>query len=173
MTPDDAWPKGDRTSWHDDSTRTFHDFFNETTRPYTAEENAEADARATEAARQATLHRLRNQLAAGVADITAARTAALEDQARAETLQARALDAKITTLTQRTAVASFAPAGTYSAAQLGQVRNAIADVLDRVAEIQQALADFYSYRAAVDRNAVTTDDALLWLARLAAGLLDD
>jgi hypothetical protein len=53
------------------------------------------------------------------------------------------------------------------------VRNAIVDVLARVEEIQQALADFYAYRVAVDRNAVITDDALLWLARLVSGALDD
>lgn len=43
--PADAWPAGDRIEWDDDTTRTHHDFLNETTRPYTDEENAAADER--------------------------------------------------------------------------------------------------------------------------------
>lgn len=142
-------------------------------RPYTDTEAAGLVERAAEAEREATAQTLRDQLASGVAAIARARDAALEDQARAEALQTQALDAKAATATQRQAVAAFTPAATYSAVQLGQVRNAIADVLARVEEIQQALADFYAYRVALDRNAVTTDDALLWLARLASGVLDD
>lgn len=44
-TPSDAWPKGDLLEWGDDETRIHHDFLNETTRPYSDEENAAADAR--------------------------------------------------------------------------------------------------------------------------------
>jgi hypothetical protein len=142
-------------------------------RPYADEEAADLRERAEEADREAARERLREQLAAGVANILAARTAALDDQARAEALRTQALDAKAATVTQRQAVEAFAPAATYSATQLGQVRNAIADVLARVEEIQQALADFYAYRVAVDHNAVITDDALLWLARLASGVLEE
>lgn len=47
--PEDAWPTGDRVEWFDDETRTHHDFFNETTRPYTTEENTAADERAAAA----------------------------------------------------------------------------------------------------------------------------
>lgn len=47
--PADAWPAGDRIAWGDDAARIHHDFLNETTRPYTAAENAEADARAVAA----------------------------------------------------------------------------------------------------------------------------
>lgn len=43
--PVDAWPAGDLIVWGDDVARIHHDFLNETTRPYTAEENVEADAR--------------------------------------------------------------------------------------------------------------------------------
>lgn len=49
MIPAEAWPAGDLLEWFDDETRTHHDFFNETTRPYTAEENAAADDRAVAA----------------------------------------------------------------------------------------------------------------------------
>lgn len=44
--PADAWPAGDTIEWFDDATRTHHDFFNETTRPYADDENAQADERA-------------------------------------------------------------------------------------------------------------------------------
>lgn len=43
--PADAWPVGDRITWGDDVARIHHDFLDETTRPYTAAENTEADAR--------------------------------------------------------------------------------------------------------------------------------
>lgn len=173
--PDDAWPAGDRLSWDDDATLTHHDFTTDphTQTPYTADEAAQAQARVAEAQRTAALEGLRQQLTAGVAGIVAARAAAVEDQARAELLRTQAVAAKAATLTQRQAVAGFVPTATYSATQLGQVRNALADVLARVEEIQQALADFYAYRAQVDANAVTTDDALLWLARIASGALND
>lgn len=58
MIPDDAWPTGDVLEWWDDDTRTHHDFLNDTTRPYTEDENAAADARAieqTEASNEETL----------------------------------------------------------------------------------------------------------------------
>lgn len=173
MIPDDAWPKGDRTTWDDDETLTHYDFTTEpyTLTPYTDEEAAEAQPRMAETQRLATRDRLHQQLAQGVAGIVAARDAAVEDQVRAEQLHAQALAAKAATVSQRQSVAAFSPAASYSAAQLGQVRGAIVDVLARVEEIQQALADFYAYRAQVDANAVITDDALLWLARITSGVL--
>lgn len=108
-----------------------------------------------------------------MAGIIAARTAAPDDQARAESLVTQAFEAKAATLTQRQAVEVFTRAPTYSAAQLDQVRNIIAKTLTCIEEIQQALADFYAYRAQVDANAVLTDNALLWLARIASGALAD
>ena len=66
MIPDDAWPAGDRIVWHDDETRTFYDFLNEEERPYTAEENAAADAaeaaRAVGANREVLTERARSAL---------------------------------------------------------------------------------------------------------------
>lgn len=50
MIPPDAWPAGDLLEWADDETRTHHDFLNETTRPYSDEENAVADKLAAERA---------------------------------------------------------------------------------------------------------------------------
>ncbi len=48
--PTDAWPAGELLEWADDDARVVHDFFNETTRPYTDAENVAADER--EAARE-------------------------------------------------------------------------------------------------------------------------
>ena len=67
MMPDDAWPAGDLLEWGDDETRTHHDFFNETTRPYTDEENAAADDRAASATAEANGAALRTQAAAALA----------------------------------------------------------------------------------------------------------
>jgi cytosine/adenosine deaminase-related metal-dependent hydrolase len=161
--------------WDDDTTtyRRFDDGEVVEERPYSVTEAEVVERREAEVVRASAAQALRDQLAAGVASIRAARDAAEQDQAQAEALLVLALDAKASTVTQRQTVAAFTPAASYSATQLGQVRNAIVDVLARVEEIQQALADFYAYRVAVDRNAVITDDALLWLARLASGALDD
>lgn len=48
--PADAWPAGELLEWADDDARVVHDFFNETTRPYSDEEHAAADAKAAELA---------------------------------------------------------------------------------------------------------------------------
>lgn len=173
--PADAWPHGERLSWSDDTTLTHYDFTTEphTLTPYSAEEIPAAQVRLAESDRLVRLDRLRDQLATGVAGIIEARAAAAEDRPRAQALRAQAVEAAASTQAQRQSVTGFTPGALYSATQLVQVRNAVADVLVRVEEIQQALADFYAYRVAVDDNAVATDDALLWLARLASGALDD
>jgi hypothetical protein len=67
MIPTDAWPAGDLLEWGDDETRIHHDFFNETVRPYTDEENAAADERAVEATLQANDAALRAQAIAALA----------------------------------------------------------------------------------------------------------
>lgn len=95
--PADAWPAGEVIEWGDDTTRTHHDFLNETTRPYTAEENADADARA-ETARQA---RNGEQLRAAAADALAGNRAflALTSPTQAQTLaQVKAITRQINAL---------------------------------------------------------------------------
>lgn len=67
MIPEGAWPSGDIIEWGDDETRTHHDFFNETTRPYAAEENAAADQRAEAVFEESNGTTLRNQAAAALA----------------------------------------------------------------------------------------------------------
>lgn len=171
-TPDDAWPAGDLIEWQDDENRVHHDFLAKTTRPYTDAENEAADQRQAETARAQTVDRLRMQLREGVAGITAARDAARIDRERALADQTAAVRVKAEAGAQRSQVAAFVPTATYSAAQLAAVRDTLTTILQRQELIVQALADLAGYRAAVDTNAVTTDDALLWLARLVSGELD-
>lgn len=116
---------------------------------------------------------VRAQLAAGVEGIQQARAAAAADITEADNLRAAAGTHRAAAAAQRAQVAAFTPAATYRASEMTAVRDQIAAVLQRQELILTALADMYAYRAAVDRNAVITDDALLWLARLAAGLIDD
>lgn len=68
MIPVDAWPNGDRLSWSDDETRLHYDFAAEPweTTPYTAEENAEADARGAAAAAEANRATLTEQAKAAL-----------------------------------------------------------------------------------------------------------
>jgi hypothetical protein len=109
---------------------------------------------------------LRTQLRRSMAAIVAARQHAVDDQARADALREQALEAKAAAEARRAAVLSFTPAATYDPQDLVSVRGAIADVLARQALVLQALADSYTYRGAVDANAVVTDDAIISLARL-------
>lgn len=166
---------GNPAAWLDLDTRLAHDRTSgaETTRPFTDAENTRADAISDAAARTQTRQTFRDQLATGVAAVVNAREAAREDIATAQGLRATTLAARADTQTQRAAVAAFVPASTYSAAQLAAVRDQLVQVLDRQAATLQALAGNYAYRVAVDTNAIDTDNALLWLARLASGLLDD
>lgn len=159
---------GQPEAWVDTDTRTLHDTASgaETFRPLTARENAAADALEF-------LSGLRDQLAAGITAMVAARDDAQADVPVAQGLQQSALAHKTAATTQRGQVTAFTPAATYSATQLGQVRDQLALVLERQAVILQAMADMYAYRVAVDRNAVDTDNALLWLAQLVARVLND
>lgn len=116
---------------------------------------------------------IRAQLGAGVTALTVAQAAARADIPVAQDLRATAQAGETAARTQRAGVAAFTPSATYKPGELAAVRDQLAAVLDRQAAILDALAGLYAYRAAVDRNAVATDDALLWLARLAAGLLED
>lgn len=120
-----------------------------------------------------TADQVQAQLAAGITAIQAARDAASQDVAVAEGLRTTAANLKTQAETQRTQVLAFTPNATYSQAQLAAVRDAVGQVLARQALILEALAGLFAHRGAVDQNAVRTDDALLWLARLAAGVLED
>lgn len=66
MIPAEAWPSGELLEWFDDETRTHHDFFNETTRTYTDEENVAADERDVVALATSNEQTLRQRAAAAL-----------------------------------------------------------------------------------------------------------
>lgn len=165
---------GNPVTWIDVGAREVHDISSgvEQVRPFTDAENTTADAFLDAHARSEAATGLREQLAAGIDALIAARDAADADIPVAEGLHATATAAHGQAVTQRAQVAGWTPSPAYQPGDLVAVRDQLAAVLDRQAAILTALADIYTYRAAVDRNAVTTDESLLWLARLASGLLD-
>lgn len=154
--------------WDDDTSRVLSISDDGTvidSRPYTAAEIAER-----ELARR--MKTLSEQLAAGIQIITTARDAAQADIATADSLRGQA-DALATVVQDRiTAVAAFVPGATYRASDLVAIRSEVLSILDRQKTVIEALREMYQYRKAVDVNAVETDEALLWLARLVSGVLD-
>lgn len=133
-----------------------------TARPKT---QAEIDA-ATEAATTAAILQ---QLADGVATIQTVRAAANSDIATADSGQTQALAVKGQATTKRTQVAAFVPSATYKASDLTAIIGVLLDILDRQALYAQTFADDFAWRKAVDQNALTTDDALIGLARIQSG----
>jgi hypothetical protein len=111
-------------------------------------------------------------IAQGVAAIKGARDAAQGDIATAQNLrdQANALSAIVGT--KRTQTAAWQPSPTYTPGDLVAIRDAVVDVLTRQQQIIDTLAGMLGYRVAVDRNAILTDDVLLWLARFVADVID-
>lgn len=100
---------------------------------------------------------LRSQLESGLQAFLDAETRAESDVVVAET-------ARQAVLTLRSQAQAFSPSLTYQSSQLRDIAGAIAQLADQVAGLQQ-------WRGAVDQNAVATDDALVWLGRLAGGSL--
>jgi hypothetical protein len=161
--------------WWDDSSRTYKAFNSSgvqtSSRPYTPQENSAADASAQKANLTSTEDSLMVQLSNGIAAIQAARTAANNDVAVADSLAASANSLSAQVSSRITAVAGWTPSATYSAADLNAIKSELAGILDKQKQIIDALSAFYAYRKAVDQNAVTTDDAILWLARLVSNTL--
>jgi hypothetical protein len=122
----------------------------------------ELDATQVESTRQT----LMAQLTSGVNAIQDARDAAQNDTATADILrgQADALAGQITT--HITQMQAFNPNASYSQAQMVAMRDAIIAIAQRQRQIAEAMSGMYQYRKAVNENAVTTDNALLWIARL-------
>lgn len=112
---------------------------------------------------------LRETVVGGLAALEAARVAAQADIANAETLrtQALALADELIALTGQ--VNAFTPAATYSQAQLGQVKAALASTLTRMTVIVQAMSESYGYRKANDQVAVTAHRSIEFLARYLFG----
>lgn len=104
---------------------------------------------------------------AGVQRIVEAREAAEADVPVAEALRVQAEATKAAALGQKGQVDAFVPGATYRASDLAAIRSMLSQILDRQAQILEAIARDAAWRKAVDRNAVITDDSLLWLARQA------
>jgi hypothetical protein len=136
------------------------------TRPYTTLENQNADREAADTSRLNSKSALLSQLYSGVAQIQSARDAANADIAAADSLNTQALTLSSQTQARITAVAGWTPSATYSQADINLIKSEISSILTRQKQILDAMADMYVYRKAVDQNALSTDDALLWLARL-------
>lgn len=142
-------------------------------RPFTAEENARVDGLTGTETANAAETELRTQLAQGITALEAARQAARDDVVTAGDLRTAALSTHEAAVTQRQGVAAFVPSTTYKQAELAAVRDQLVAILNRQALIIDALAGMYAHRVAVDENAVTNANSLLWLARLAGGVLND
>ncbi len=113
-------------------------------------------------------------LRSGVTAITAARQAAVSDQATADTLRTQIAGVKSAASTQKTGVDAFAPGTTYKQSDLTAIKTALSAILARQLLIIDAIDSLTAWRRAVDVNAVTTDDALIGLARIQADVvLDD
>lgn len=133
-----------------------------TERPKTADEEQST-------AEQAARAELDANLLAGIAQIIAARNAATADIVTANTLRTDALAVRTAANTQRTQIDAFAPGTTYRQSDIVAIRTALSAILTRQALIIDTIASLASWRAAVDENAVITDNALLWLAKQATG----
>jgi hypothetical protein len=168
-------PGGVLDEFWDDETRTYSAYSEAgdliTSRAYTPVENAIADADARTELELATKAEYLRGLREGVPAIVAARQQAQADIATAEGLRTQAV-----TLSGQIAADVTALQGanlTANLAGMNTLRNAIVTVANRQKAIVDALANSYGYRKAVDENAVLTDNAILWLARLTADLILD
>ncbi|MGH9271153.1 MAG: hypothetical protein ACRDZ2_07755 [Ilumatobacteraceae bacterium] len=134
---------------------------------YDADENAAADHRIGARTRKTAETELLDQLAAGIAQIVTARNAATADAATATTAktQAEALSGQIAA--RKTTVDNATL--TLNLASLNAIKAEVSYLLAQVKIIVDAFAQLQAWRRAVDENAVTTDNALLWLAKHASG----
>jgi len=165
----DIYRDGTLVQRWDDTARTYADYQTDppTVRPYTAAENAAADAEGTRAARTAAEETLRTQLQAGIAEIKAACDAAQADTATAAALKTQAVAVSATIAARKTAVDASTPAATL--AYVTAIKTELSWIDAQLKVIVDAMAAMYAYRQAVDTNAVMTDNALLWLAKQVSG----
>lgn len=144
------------------------------TRPFTAEETDLAASWGAVIAERETLA----ALAAGVADLQDALTVAQADIADATTRATQATAFADATRTQGTAVAAWSPTAAgatdlatlraRTVADLTTVRGAVADVLDRIATLGDAVHELYAARALHGQGIALAYRDLIGLAGLAA-----
>jgi hypothetical protein len=113
------------------------------------------------------------KLRSGLEVLARALELAEADIAVADDLRVAAEQLKAAALEQAAVVAAFVPGTTFKQSDLVAVRNQMGPIIQRQAIVLEALADSYTYRAAVDRNAVQTNRSLLWLVRYVTAQLDD
>lgn len=157
--------------WRDTTTRKTYRVDNSgqvTVSDFNENENAYADAQRRPGAADDVEHQIRLDIAAGIASLQVASQAAAADISISQGFQTDAQTLLASARAQRSTAAQFVPKVLYTPSDLVAIRDALLAVLDRQASILQALSDYYGYRAAVDQNAVKTDQALIYLARLAA-----
>lgn len=107
----------------------------------------------------------------GINAIIAARTAAQNDIATATTLKSQADTLSGQIQTSATQWQASTPANTV--AYITALRDAVVLTAQRQKQIVDAMSAMYVYRKAVDENAVTTDNSLLWLARVVSDQIID
>lgn len=114
---------------------------------------------------------LEAKLAAGIEQIRAARTAAQGDIAVAEAQRDLAVAAKADAEAQAALIAGFTPGATYRQADIIAIRNQMGALLQRQIKVIEAITGAYTYRIAVDEDAVKQHTALLWVAKYVSGEL--
>lgn len=162
---------GARVIWWDTTDRLRHDITTgvDVTTVFSASENALADALAAAQDALDANAQLRDQLVRGIAAFTQARDDAQADVLVAQSMQADA--AAYQSQAQALAGTPFTAAGTYQAAQLQGLADAVKATANRQALVFAALSNLLGWRAAVDDNAVRTDNAVIWLGTLAGRAL--
>lgn len=168
-------PNGQLAELWDDATRTYRTFSEQgvelSSRPYDTEEHLLADVLAASDQINSARAQFLSDLRAGVSAIVAARESAQSDIATAEGLRAQALTLSGQIQTDVTALQGASLAANTNG--MNTLRNAIVTVANRQKTIVDAMAAMYAYRKAVDENAVLTDNAILWLARLTTDKIID
>ena len=153
-------PYANAVRWWDDTTRlawTVTDGV-ASSRSYRDDENARADAVVSQQAALELVRTLREQLVDGIAGFTTAQNAASADVAAANTLKTQA-----DTLAGQ--AQAFAGKTVWATSDFQSLATGIG-------QLAQAVSKLAGWRAAVDQNAVNTDAALIFLARLAANALN-
>lgn len=163
-----------REEWDDDARIvTFYDAQGNQVgqRGYTSAEGPETVAVLDTSADGINRRRYLCQLAEGIPAIIAAREATQADLAVAGELQQQALAIASNVEAHIAQMAEWTP--TANLAGVTALRDALVAVANRQRIIVTALAGSFAYRQAVDANAVLTDNAILFLARLASETLLD
>lgn len=140
-----------------------------TRRPWSESEAAWAAGIIARCADEDLRTQIRSTLNAGIAAFTAYRDTAQSDIPVAQAMQADATTQK--TAAQTLAGTAFTAAATYQQTQLQALADALKATANRQALAFVAIANLLGWRAAVDANAVKTDQALIYLATLARAAL--